>query len=275
LGPEAGAALVAHHDVGVVSFTGSTAVGREVQRVAGERFARVSLELGGKNPLVVCDDADLDLAVKWTILSAFSNAGQRCAAAGRVLIFSEIYDAFRDRLLAATQALKIGPADTDDFGPVINESHLNRMLLQLEEAQAAGARVIAGGKRLLDAAHAAGYYMAPTVIEGVMPDATISCTELFGPIVSLHAVADFETAVALANNSPYGLTAAIHTRRLDVAFRFADRIHSGLVSVNGGTFGSEPHLSFGGFKYSGNGTREPGTEALDVYSELQHVLINS
>ncbi len=274
LGPEAGAALVAHRDVGVVSFTGSTAVGREVQRVAGERFARVSLELGGKNPLVVCDDADLDLAVKWTILSAFSNAGQRCAAAGRVLIFSTIYEAFRERLLAATQSLSIGPADTDDFGPVINERQLARILSQVAEAQAGGATVLTGGQRIDGPQHAKGCYLAPTILENAAPAAPISCAELFGPVTILYRVPDFRAAVALANDSPYGLTASIHTRDVNRALTFAERVQAGTVTVNGGTYGSEPHMPFGGFKHSGNGTREPGTEALDVYSELQNVYLN-
>jgi alpha-ketoglutaric semialdehyde dehydrogenase len=274
LGPEAGAALVAHHDVNVVSFTGSTAVGREIQRVAGERFARVSLELGGKNPLVVCDDADLDLAVKWSILSAFSNAGQRCAAAGRVLIFSPIYEVFRDRLLAATQALSVGPEDTDDFGPVISERQLTRILSQIADAQAGGATVLTGGQRLTGARHAKGCYLAPTILEHASPASPISCTELFGPVTILYRVPDLPGAIKLANDSPYGLTASIHTRNVNRALTFAERVQAGTVTVNGGTYGSEPHMPFGGFKHSGNGTREPGTEALDVYSELQNVYLN-
>ena len=134
-GEEAGAPLVAHPEVAVVSFTGSTAVGRTIQRVAGDRFARVSLELGGKNPLVVCDDADLDNAIKWTLLSAFSNAGQRCASGSRIVIFDAIYDQFRNQLVERTKQLKIGPADDDDLGPVINESQLNNMLAAVAQAK--------------------------------------------------------------------------------------------------------------------------------------------
>jgi aldehyde dehydrogenase (NAD+) len=275
LGAEAGAALVAHPGVGVVSFTGSTAVGREIQRVASERFARVSLELGGKNPFVVCDDADLDRAVRWTVLSAFSNAGQRCAAASRVLVFDSVYAVFREKLLAATQALKVGPADTDDFGPVINERQLTRILRQVSEAQQAGATVLTGAQRLTGPSHAAGCYLAPTLLENADPDAAISCTELFGPVALLYRVKDYAAAIALANRSPYGLTASIHTRDVSRALAFAERVQAGSVTVNGGTHGSEPHMPFGGFKHSGNGTREPGTEGLDVYSELQNVYLNA
>jgi alpha-ketoglutaric semialdehyde dehydrogenase len=274
LGAEAGAALVAHPGVAVVSFTGSSAVGREIQRIAGDRFARVSLELGGKNPLVVCDDADLDGAVKWALLSAFSNAGQRCAAAGRLIVFASVYDQFTARLLASARQLRVGPADTDDFGPVINERQLNRILAQVEQARQAGAQVLCGGHRLTTPGHTAGCYLAPTVLAGVAPSAPISCTELFGPVTILYQVPDFAAAVALANDSPYGLTASIHTASVNRALLFAERVQAGSVTVNGGTYGSEPHMPFGGFKASGNGTREPGTEALDVYSELQNVYLN-
>lgn len=274
LGHEAGDALVRHPDVGVVSFTGSTRVGRLIQRHAGDRLARVSLELGGKNPLVVCDDADLDNAVKWTLLSAFSNAGQRCAAAGRIIVFDSVYDRFRALLLERASQLKVGPSDSDDLGPVINERQMTNMLAQVEAARAAGASVLLGGDRLTTPGHAQGFYVAPTILEGVSPDAPLSCTELFGPITALYCVGGFEDALALANRSPYGLTASIHTRNFHRAVRFCDRVQAGVAVVNAGTFGSEPHMPFGGRKDSGNGSREPGTEALNVYSEIKDIYLN-
>jgi len=274
LGEEAGGPLVADPGVDVVSFTGSTGVGRRIAAVAGERIARVSLELGGKNPFVVCDDADLDLAVRWALLSAFSNAGQRCAAGSRLIVFDAVYEEFRDRLLERTRALRVGTADDDDLGPVINERQLAAMLARVERAGAAGARVLCGGQRLTDAAHSSGFYMAPTLVEGADRRAEISTTELFGPIACLYRVGGFVEALALANDSPYGLTACIHTRSLHRALEFVDRVQAGVAVVNGGTFGSEPHMPFGGVKQSGNGTREPGTEALDVYSSLKDVYLN-
>lgn len=274
LGQEAGAALVEHPGVGVVSFTGSTRVGKLIHEQAGRRLARISLELGGKNPLVVCDDADLDNAVRWTVLSSFSNAGQRCAAASRILVFDAVYAPFRERLLAATAKLKVGPADTDDFGPVINPRQLENMLKAVAEARATGATVLTGGHRLTDPAHAAGNYLAPTLLEGVDPAAALSCTELFGPIAALYRVRDFAEALRLANDSPYGLTACIHTRNFHRAVWFADKVQAGVAVVNAGTFGSEPHMPFGGHKASGNGTREPGTEALNIYSELKDIYLN-
>ncbi|MGE0043169.1 MAG: aldehyde dehydrogenase [Vicinamibacterales bacterium] len=273
-GLEAGAPLVADPDVAVISFTGSTAVGREIAAVAGRRLARVSLELGGKNPFVVADDADLEQAVHWAALSAFSNAGQRCAAGTRLIVFDAVYERFRDLLVARAEGLRVGPGDEDDYGPVINERQLGKMLAAVEGARQRGAVLLTGGRRLDDDAHRGGYYLAPTLLEGVDPHDEISTCELFGPIACLYRVRDFGEALALANDSPYGLTAAIHTRSLHRALEFTRRVQAGVAGVNAGTYGSEPHMPFGGVKQSGNGSREPGTEALDIYSNLKDVYIS-
>ncbi len=273
-GEEAGAPLVASPEVDVISFTGSTEVGRQIAEVAGRRLAKVSLELGGKNPLVVCDDADLENAANWVLLSAFSNAGQRCASGSRIIIFDSIYEKFRNLLVEQTEKLKVGPGDDDDFGPVINEKQLSNMLSAVERAQKKGAVILIGGHRLTDAEHRDGFYMAPTIIENVDPQDEISIKEIFGPITCLYRVKDFAEALSLANDSPYGLTACIHTRSIHRAIEFTQKIQAGVAMVNGGTYGSEPHMPFGGLKQSGNGTREPGTEALDVYSDLKDIYIN-
>jgi alpha-ketoglutaric semialdehyde dehydrogenase len=274
LGPEAGQPLVEHPDVAVVSFTGSTAVGRMIAGVAGERLAKVCLELGGKNPLIVCDDADLEAAAEAAALSAFSNAGQRCAAGSRLLVFDAVYDEFVRLPLERTGSQRVGSGNDDDFGPVINERQLGNMLDAVRRAEADGARVLAGGDRLTGPEHARGFYMAPTVVEGAQLDSSIACTELFGPIATLHRVADFDEAIAAANASPYGLTAAIWTASVHRGQEFLTRIASGVASVNGPTYGSEPHMPFGGLRASGNGWREAGTEALDVYSDLKTVYVN-
>ncbi|MGD8541972.1 MAG: aldehyde dehydrogenase family protein [Desulfobacteraceae bacterium] len=273
LGEEAGAPLVAHPEVAVISFTGSTEVGRQIAEIAGRRLAKVSLELGGKNPLVVCDDADLEHAAHWVLLSAFSNAGQRCAAGSRIIIFDAVYDAFRDLLVTRTQGLRVGPGDEDDLGPVINERQLADMLAAVAQARAEGATILTGGHRLSGPAHAGGCYMAPTLIENVDPQAAISTRELFGPITCLFRAADFAEALHLANDSPYGLTACIHSRSVHRAIEFAQKVQAGVAVVNAGTYGSEPHMPFGGVKQSGNGSREPGTEALDVYSNLKDIYL--
>jgi aldehyde dehydrogenase (NAD+) len=260
LGPEVGMPLVEDPRVDLVSFTGSAGTGRLVAEAAGRRLAKTVLELGGKNALVVCDDADLDRAVEWTLASAFSNAGQRCAAASRVVVLDAVYDDFRERLLR-------GVAVLDDVGPVISEASMDRILATVDAAAAAGATVLAGGARAGDR----GWHVSPTVVEGVAPDAPLACDELFGPVAALFRVADFDEAVRLVNDSPYGLTAAIHTASVHRAMRFAEGVAAGVVVVNAGTHGSEPHMGFGGVKRSGTGWKEAGVEALDAYSETQYV----
>jgi aldehyde dehydrogenase (NAD+) len=273
-GEEAGQPLVEHRDVAVVSFTGSTAVGRMIARVAGERLAKVCLELGGKNPLVVCDDADLNRAAEAAALSAFSNAGQRCASGSRLIVFEGVYDDFVSRLLERTAEQRVGPGDEHDFGPVINERQLEAMLAAIERARKAGATILAGGERVTGEGRDNGFYMAPTLVENASLESEIACTELFGPIATLHRVGDFEEAVAAANASPYGLTAAIWTASVHRGQEFVTRVQSGVASVNGPTYGSEPHMPFGGVKDSGTGWREAGTEAIDVYSDLKTVYVN-
>lgn len=273
-GEEAGAPLVENNQVDVISFTGSTQVGKYIGRVASERFARISLELGGKNALVVCDDADLENAAKWVLLSAFSNAGQRCASTSRVIIFDSIYERFKEMLITKTEKLKIGTSDNDDFGPVINEEQLNNMLSAINKAEKSGANILTGGKRLTDDLHRDGFFMMPTLIDSVQPQDEISTCELFGPIALLYKVRDFNEALALANASSYGLTASIHTKSIHRAMRFCEKVQTGVAVVNAGTHGSEPHMPFGGRKQSGNGSREPGTEALNIYSELKDLYIN-
>jgi aldehyde dehydrogenase (NAD+) len=273
-GEEAGAPLVEHPDVAVVSFTGSCEVGRWIAETAGRRLAKTCLELGGKNPLIVCDDADVQNAVSWTLGSAFSNAGQRCAAGSRIIVFDAIYDRFKALLVEAVHRLKVGTADTDDFGPVINEQQMTNMLAAVARAKAAGAVILAGGHRLTGGSYGGGFFVAPTIIEGVRRDDEVSRSELFGPITCLYRVSTFDEAIALANDSPFGLTASIHTQNLNRAMTFLARIQSGVAVVNGGTYGSEPHLPFGGLRQSGNGWREAGTQALDVYSDLKTIYIN-
>ena len=259
LGAEAGAPLVDHLDVDLVSFTGSARTGRAINEAAARRLAKTCLELGGKNALVVCDDADLDRAVEWVLASAFSNAGQRCASASRIVVFGAVYDAFRDRLMEAVAAL--------DSQPVISRESMERILEAVARARDAGATVLAGGTRL----DRPGWHVAPTVVEGASPDAEISRLELFGPVTVLYRVADLDEAIALVNDSRYGLTAAIHTASIHRAMEFAERAQAGVVVVNAGTHGSEPHLGFGGVKDSGTGWREAGVEALDVYSDQKVV----
>lgn len=274
LGAEAGAALVESPQVDIVSFTGSCAVGRWVARRAGERLAKLCLELGGKNPLVVCDDADLDHAVSAAAAASFSNAGQRCAAGSRILVFESIYHEFVERFVAKAESLKLGNRDQDDLGPVINQRQLRNMLAAVDQAQRAGATILTGGRQYVESPYQDGYFMTPTIIEGACRDAEISRNELFGPITCLYRVADFSDAIDCANDCPFGLTASIHTKNLHRAMQWIRKVRCGVAIVNGPTHGSEPHMPFGGLRQSGNGTREAGTEALDVYSDWKTVYIH-
>lgn len=270
-GDIAGAAIVENPSIAILSFTGSTKVGRWIAKVGGERLVRVSLELGGKNPFVVCDDADLDAAVHWAALSAFSNAGQRCAAGSRILVFRNIYDEFVEKLIEKTKSLVLGIHEGSNLGPVINLNQQKNILAAIDRAGVQGGKILCGGKAPQQDPLANGYYIEPTLIDGLNEDAELSKLEVFGPVATLHPVSDMDHALKLANASEYGLTAAIHTRNVDRAMWFAQRVRAGVVNVNIGTFGSEAHMPFGGGGSSGNGTREPGTEALDVYSELKNI----
>ena len=264
----AGEALVSHPAVSLVSFTGSTSVGQTIAKSAGARLARLSLELGGKNAMVICDDADVEQAVHWASLSAFSNAGQRCAAASRILVFEKIYEEFVSKLIYKAEGLKLGTAEGSDLGPVINNRQFSRILNACAQTEGT---ILCGGKSPRDPNLSKGFYIEPTLIEISNEDCTLNRQELFGPLATIQRVANLEQALTIANNSEFGLTAAIHTKDVDRAMWFAQRARAGTVNVNIGTYGSEPHMPFGGFGASGNGTREPGVEALDVYTELKNI----
>jgi aldehyde dehydrogenase (NAD+) len=274
LGPEVGDALVRDERIGIVSFTGSASTGKLVQQVVSARpvLAKVCLELGGKNPLVVCDDADLDRAAEHAVASAFIDAGQRCAAGSRLIVFEQVYERFKQALLARASQVKVGSGPDDDCGPVISHESLDRLLCAINQAVTRGARVLCGGRRV--DALAPGHYLQPTILENVAPDDELSQTELFGPVTCLYRTKDFDEAVTLANATGFGLTGAIHTSNHNRIEEFIARYRAGLVSINGPTYGAGPHMPFGGVKNSGNGFREPGTEALDVYCEWKTVVVN-
>jgi acyl-CoA reductase-like NAD-dependent aldehyde dehydrogenase len=274
VGSEVGGPLVQDSRVGLVSFTGSVPTGKAIQRTVSERpvLAKVCLELGGKNPLVVCDDADLILAAEHAVLSAFIDAGQRCAAGSRIIVFDSVYDAFRDAMLRRLARVTVGSAPDDECGPVISRHSLERLQGAVEAAVGRGARLLAGGTRVEQLAP--GYYLAPTILENVDPADEISQQELFGPVTCLYRARDFNEAIELANATTFGLTGAIHTSNSHRIEEFIARYRAGLVSINGPTYGAGPHMPFGGIKNSGNGFREPGTEALDVYCEWKTIVVN-
>ena len=188
-----------------------------------------------------------------------------------MIVFRSVYEAFRERFINKAQSLKLGVASGCDLGPVTSHRQQQSILAAVERAREQGGTVLCGGAAPTDADLAGGYYVQPTVVEGLATSADLSCKEVFGPVTTLHAVDDIHEALQVANSTEFGLTAAIHTRNVDRAMWFAQRVRAGVANVNMGTYGSEPHMPFGGFGASGNGTREPGLEALDVYSELKNI----
>ncbi len=270
-GPEVGAPLVENEYVEFISLTGSVETGRKVIKASADRLARVSIEAGGKNPFVVCDDADLKRAATLAVQAGFVDAGQRCVAASRIIIFDSVYEQFKNLFLEKVKNLKIGSAESDDYGAIINEKRMTAILDSVAKAVSGGAVLLTGGKRV---ENKKGFFVAPTVLESIDPSAEISQSELFGPVVILYKVRDFNTAVELANNSVFKLGSAIHTKSIHRAQEFISRLNAGVVRVNGPTHGSEPHMPFGGVGLSGNGWREPGTKALDFYSEWKQVSID-
>lgn len=270
-GSVVGEVIVADARINVISFTGSTNAGKRILQLASSNLTRVSLELGGKNPFVVCDDADLEQAAHWAVLSAFSNAGQRCAAGSRILVFESVYEKFMELFIGKTKNLKLGVTDECDLGPLINKSHQRRVLDAIDRSRPENEKLICGGNIPDEIELKNGYYVEPTIFADLPLNSELIKTEIFGPVVTVNAVKDFNEAIEQANSTSYGLTAAIHTKSVDRAMHFAQKIRSGVVNINLGTYGSEPHMPFGGFGDSGNGTREPGTEALDVYSELKNI----
>jgi aldehyde dehydrogenase (NAD+) len=265
-GSKAGAELVANPDVRALSFTGSVPVGKAVRDEATRRDCRVQLELGGHNPLLVLEDAELDRAVEATYAGAFWSAGQKCTATRRVYVQDPVYDAFREKLLARIAAGKVGdPADPDtEVGPVVNEGPMDDVLEAIERGKREGGTVIAGGARADDD----GYVIAPTVFEDVADDAYLSCEEVFGPVTSLYRFSSLDEGLARANAVPFGLSAAIFTRDLRAVQRFAQEAQAGIIHVNSPTPGADVHVPFGGIKGSGWGPHEQGRAAIEFYTEL-------
>lgn len=270
LGAEAGVPLVEDSRVKFVSFTGSAATGAKILKATADRLTKVSIEAGGKNPLVVCDDADLENAASVAVSAAFVDAGQRCAAASRIIVFDSVYDRFKKLFLEKVSALKVGINAGDDYGAIINERRMEEILKEINGAVSRGATLLAGGRQVGNG----GYFITPTVLENVNPADEFSRKEIFGPAVALYKVKNLDEAIDLANKSEFRLSSAIHTKDMKRAEEFIKRHLTGVVRVNGPTYGSEPHVPFGGAGLSGNGWREPGIKALDFYSDWKQVSVD-
>jgi alpha-ketoglutaric semialdehyde dehydrogenase len=275
-GPNAGAPLAEHTDVPVVSFTGSTAVGRLVAQACAPMFKHCSLEMGGKNIIIVLDDANLDLAIDGAIWGGFGTAGQRCTAASRVAVHKTVYKEFVSRFVERAKALRVGNGldATTDMGPVINEQQLKTVMEYVQIGQSEGAKLLTGGKRLEGGAYSKGWFYTPTVFGDCNPRMRIAQEEIFGPVVAVLPFSSFEEAVEIANGVQYGLSASIYTRNVNRAFAAMRDLFTGIVYVNAPTIGAETHLPFGGTKKTGNGHREAAIAAIDFYTEWKTLYID-
>ncbi|MDQ0175760.1 aldehyde dehydrogenase family protein [Bacillus chungangensis] len=275
-GAEVGDAIVEHPDIDVISFTGSNEVGRRIAEKCGRSLKRVSLEMGGKNAVIVMEDADLDLAVEGILWSAFGTSGQRCTACSRIIVHEKVKEELEQRLLAEMKKLTIGNGLEDGIkvGPVINERAIKKIHQYVEIGQEEGAKLLAGGSILEDKHLGNGYYYAPTLFTNVRPTMRIAQEEIFGPVTSIIPVQSLEEAIEINNGVSYGLSSAIFTKNVNNVFTAQRDLDTGIVYINAGTTGAEIHLPFGGSKGTGNGHRDSGVQALDVFTEWKSVYVD-
>ena len=267
----AGKALVSHPGVPVISFTGSTATGSAIGEVCGRMHKRLSLEMGGKNAMIVMDDADLNLALDGVLWGAFGTTGQRCTATSRLIIHRKVHDKFVSKLVDAADNLTLGDGrhDRTQVGPLIHEASREKVESYLDAAVLQGAEVACGGSRPRGARTANGFFYKPTVVTGVKPGSRLATEEIFGPVLSVIKVGSYEQAAKVNNEVKYGLSSSIYTRDVNLAFRAIEDLQNGITYVNAPTIGAEAHLPFGGVKQTGNGHREGGWEVYEFYSETK------
>jgi alpha-ketoglutaric semialdehyde dehydrogenase len=275
-GGAVGERLVRHPDVPVITLTGSRETGVAVLKAAAEGLKRVHLELGGKNAIVVLDDADLDLAAEGIIWSAFGTSGQRCTAASRVVVHERVYGALQAKLVAAAERMRLGAGweEDTDVGPVINRAALEKIHSYTRIGQDEGAKLLTGGEIATDDGLDRGFFYRPTIFGDVEPGMRIAQEEIFGPTTALIPVKDFDEAIRVANGVRFGLSSSIFTRDVNRAFGAMRDLQTGITYVNAGTIGAEVHLPFGGTKETGNGHREAGQAALDVFTEWKSLYVD-
>lgn len=276
-GGDAGAALVNHKDVRLISFTGSTDTGRIIAEQCARDNRIVSLEMGGKNAIIIMDDADIDNAVEGSLWGAFGTSGQRCTASSRLVVHKKIYKKFCAALVEKVKKLRVGNGldPKTEVGPVINEAAMEKILGYIHIGQNVDKATLAcGGKRLTRGDHARGYYIEPTVFTNVSPKMRIGREEIFGPVTSVIPFSTLDEAIDIANDVAYGLSSAIYTQDVNNAFHAMQELYTGICYVNSATIGAEVHLPFGGTKATGNGHREAGTQVLDIFSEWKALYID-
>ena len=275
-GSSVGTPLTEHPEIRAISLTGSSEVGRIVGTTAAKTFKHCSLELGGKNPMIVLDDANLDLAIEGGLWGAFGTTGQRCTATSRIIVQKGVYNEFVERLVERAKTLKIGNGldESIDMGPAINESQLTTDLKYVGIGKDEGAKLLCGGNRLDSGEYQHGWFMEPTVFGDVDRKMRIAQEEIFGPVVSVMPCDGLEDAISIANDIEYGLSSSIYTRDVNRAFQAMRDLYAGITYINAPTIGAEVHLPFGGVKATGNGHREGGIGAIDFYTEWKAVYVD-
>jgi len=275
-GSEAGEEIINHPAVKAVSFTGSNGVGIRLYEQASRRGAKVQCEMGGKNPVIVLEDCDIDLAVESTVQGAFGSTGQRCTATSRAVVVNQIADEFVQRIAKRAQSMRIG-AGVDpqtEMGPSVDENQFKTVLQYIDVGREDGATMVCGGERVTGDGFDKGYFVRPTLFDHVTPDMRIAREEIFGPVLSVLRVKDFDEAMQVANDSEYGLSSSIFSNDASRIFRFVDDIETGMTHINSPTTGGEAHIPFGGIKGTGIGDREQGSTALDFYTDLKVVYVD-
>jgi acyl-CoA reductase-like NAD-dependent aldehyde dehydrogenase len=275
-GRAVGETLMRHKDVSLVSFTGSTEVGRKVSEACAPEFKHCHLEMGGKNIILVMDDANLDLAADGAIWGGFGTTGQRCTAASRVGVHKKVYKEFVEKFVARASSLKVGNGldATTEMGPCVNQSQLNTVMEYVQIGINEGAKLACGGHRLDKGPYAKGWFHEPTIFVDCDPAMRIAQEEIFGPVVSVIPVDSLDHGLEVANGVMYGLSSSIYTKNLNQAFKAMRELSTGIVYVNAPTIGAETHLPFGGTKCTGNGHREASVAALDFYSEWKTIYVD-
>ncbi|MEO8033114.1 MAG: aldehyde dehydrogenase family protein, partial [Acidobacteriota bacterium] len=275
-GKEVGVPMLQHDKVKLISFTGSTEVGRDINIAAAPTFKRVHLEMGGKNVIMVMDDADIDLAVDGALWGAFGTAGQRCTAASRIVVHEKVYDEFVEKLAGRAKKLRVGNGldPATDMGPNVSESQVQTVQQYVKIGKDEGASCVAGGERLMNGDFSKGFFHQPTVFANVTPSMRIAQEEIFGPVTAVIKCTSLENAIEIGNGVRYGLSSSLYTRDVNNAFVAMRDMYTGIFYVNAPTIGAEVHLPFGGTKDTGNGHREAGVAALDFFSEWKSIYVD-
>lgn len=275
-GPAAGMPIVEHPNVKLISFTGSTPVGKLIATTAAKDLKRVALELGGKNAQIVMPEADLDLALEGVLWGAFGTAGQRCTATSRLILHETIHDKFLARLLKRAEKLRLGNGlePAADIGPVVNQKQLDKVLSYIQVGKNEGAKLETGGERYTDGACKNGFFIRPTIFSNVKPEMWIAQEEIFGPVLAVIKIKTLDEAVRVLNNTKYGLSSSLYTRDVNAAFRAMRDLEAGITYINGPTIGAEAHMPFGGVKETGNGHREGGWPVFEFFTEIKTVFVD-